>query len=39
VAYVQCALLYTNSEGERRIRCVLGPVGNCSSTNMGAVGH
>jgi protein transport protein SEC24 len=23
VGYVQCALLYTNSNGERRIRCVL----------------
>ena len=24
-AYVQCALLYTSSFGERRIRCVGGP--------------
>lgn len=25
VSYVQCALLYTNSSGERRIRCGLSP--------------
>ncbi len=26
ISYVQCALLYTNSSGERRIRCGLSPV-------------
>lgn len=28
VAYVQCALLYTSSSGERRIRCASPPLLN-----------